>query len=268
VSGIVQLSFHKGVGNHQTVLVNVTTRLAIGQQEFRVVRLLARKLSTKNKASTKTYLKRMVTEFDRHKLVDHQNSIIAELGKGMITAHTQEAMETLDVQKIEIQRSCKSWCQKIVKPFLPFSIPVRTIHNQQEAFVNLKQWHEGKSRNSNIIRDAIKAGITNSRDLTVEKCTAGIAACKRQLLDLEAMADQLQQEHLGNRYKSACTLADPQRCKEILEIIKQEEHKDSWSRIKRAMGNPRTGATQKVQKYVDGVKVDILEASEMNKEIE
>ncbi len=74
VMAIVQLSFHDGVGNHRTVLVDVTTRLAIGHQEFRVVRLLARKLSTKNKASTKTYLKRMVTEFDRHKLVDHQNS--------------------------------------------------------------------------------------------------------------------------------------------------------------------------------------------------
>jgi hypothetical protein len=78
-------------------------------------------------------------------------------------------------------------------------------------------------------------------------CTAGIAACKRQLQDLEAKADQLQQEHLGNRYKSAHTLANLQRHKDILEIIKQEEQKDSWSGIKRARGNPRTGATQKVQ---------------------
>jgi hypothetical protein len=79
----------------------------------------------------------------------------------------------------------------MVKPFFPFSIPVQTIHKQREAFVNLKQWHEGKSRNSNIIQDAVKVGITNPRDLTVEECAAGIAACKRQLLDLEAKADQL-----------------------------------------------------------------------------
>ncbi len=71
----------------------------MGQQEFRVVRPLARKLSTKNKASTKTYLKRMETEFERHKLVDRQHNIIAELGKAPITAHIQEAMEMLDVQK-------------------------------------------------------------------------------------------------------------------------------------------------------------------------
>ncbi len=108
VTAIAQLSFHEGVSNHCMVLVDVTTRLAIGQQEFRVVRLLAWKLSTKNKASTKTYLKRMVMEFERHKLVNRQHGIIAELGKGLITAHIQEAMETLDVQKTEIQRSCES----------------------------------------------------------------------------------------------------------------------------------------------------------------
>ncbi len=135
-------------------------------------------------------------------------------------------------------------------------------------FVNLKQWHKGTSRNSNIIWDAVKAGITNPRDLTVEKCMAGILACKRQLLDLEAKADQLRQEHLGNRYESVRTLTNPQRRKEIEEIIRHKEQKDSWLHIKWATGDPRTGATQKVQKYVDGMKVDVLEASEMNKEIQ
>jgi hypothetical protein len=77
---------------------------------------------------------------------------------------------------------------------------------------------------------------------------------------LEAKADQLRQEHLGNRYESARTLANPQRRKEIEENIRSEEQKDSWSRIKQAMGGTRTGATQKVQKYVNGVKVDVLES--------
>ncbi len=63
-------------------------------------------------------------------------------------------------------------------------------------------------------------------------------------------------------------MANPQRRKEILEIIEQEEQKDIWSHIKWATGNPRTGATQKVQKFIDSVKVDVLEALEMNKEIQ
>ncbi len=85
---------------------------------------------------------------------------------------------------------------------------------------------------------------------------------------MEAKADQLRQEHLGNRYESACTLANPQCRKEIEEIIRHKEQKDSWLRIKRATGDPRTVATQKVQKCVDSVKVDVLKALEMNKEIQ
>ena len=53
-----------------------------------------------------------------------------------------------------------------------------------------------------------------------------------------------------------------------LETEHQADQIDSWLRIKRATGNPRTGATQKVQKFADGVKVDVLEALEINKEIQ
>jgi hypothetical protein len=37
VSALVQLSFHEGLGDHRTVLVNITTQSAIGKHEFRAV---------------------------------------------------------------------------------------------------------------------------------------------------------------------------------------------------------------------------------------
>jgi hypothetical protein len=46
VSALVQLSFHEGLGDHRTVLVNVTTQSAIGKHEFRVVRPEARRLNS------------------------------------------------------------------------------------------------------------------------------------------------------------------------------------------------------------------------------
>ncbi len=51
ITTITQLSFHKRVGDHRTVLVNVTTRLVIRQEEYRVVRPTARRLATRNKSS-------------------------------------------------------------------------------------------------------------------------------------------------------------------------------------------------------------------------
>jgi hypothetical protein len=97
---------------------------------------------------------------------------------------------------------------------------------------------------------------------------AGIAACKRQLQELESKAAQQRRDHLGNQYKLALTLKNPQQCKEIKEIIKREEQRNSWACIKQATGDPRIRATQKVQKFIDREVVDVLEASEMNKEIQ
>ena len=42
VSALVQLSFHEGIGDHRTVLVDVTTASAIGKLNYKVIRPGAR----------------------------------------------------------------------------------------------------------------------------------------------------------------------------------------------------------------------------------
>jgi hypothetical protein len=41
VAGVTLLSIHESMGNHPTILVDITTCLAIGQQEHKIVRLSA-----------------------------------------------------------------------------------------------------------------------------------------------------------------------------------------------------------------------------------
>jgi hypothetical protein len=48
VLAVLQLSFHKGVSNHHTVLVNITTYSTIGRQEFKVVHPHAWRLNSPN----------------------------------------------------------------------------------------------------------------------------------------------------------------------------------------------------------------------------
>ncbi len=59
VTAFTQLSFHEGVGDHRTVLVDNTTLLVIGQQEYKIVRPAVHKLTNRKKESTKNYLKDM-----------------------------------------------------------------------------------------------------------------------------------------------------------------------------------------------------------------
>jgi hypothetical protein len=48
VTAIMQLSFHEGVGDHRTTILNISTRLAIRKYEQQVVTPQARRLTNKN----------------------------------------------------------------------------------------------------------------------------------------------------------------------------------------------------------------------------
>ena len=56
VTFTLQLSFHEDVEDHCTVLADITTRSAIGKQEFRVVHPHSRRLSLKNKRARSKYI--------------------------------------------------------------------------------------------------------------------------------------------------------------------------------------------------------------------
>ncbi len=159
VTAVRQISFHEGAGDHCTVVVDITTRLVIGQQEYKIVRPSVCNPTTRNKdkESTKNYLKDMAKQFEMHDLVCHQEAIAAAIKEGRMSYSSAQDANTIDNQKMEIQCRCKSRSRKIRKPLLPFSLPVRSIHKQQDAYTNCMQWHEGKSRNSHIICNAIKA---------------------------------------------------------------------------------------------------------------
>jgi hypothetical protein len=59
IKSVLQLSFHKGVHNHRTVIINILTSSAIGKFEHRAPQ--ARRLTTKNTASVKEYIKYVST---------------------------------------------------------------------------------------------------------------------------------------------------------------------------------------------------------------
>jgi hypothetical protein len=89
-----------------------------------------------------------------------------------------------------------------------------------------------------------------------------------QLKEHESVAKNLRRVHLHNRYKLASNLKDSHKKQEIMQVIWQEEQKDDWNWIQCATGEPRLGATPKVQRIENGEVIDIVIASEMNREVQ
>jgi hypothetical protein len=133
----------------------------------------------------------------------------------------------------------------------------------------MEAWHKGdKTRNGNIFRAAARAGIKNPKSLTAKECSARAAACCKLIKEKGSEAHQLRRTHLYNRYELASDFRDCAKSAKIKEIIKQEEQRNGWQRIKRAAGDPQTGVTNLVQRKEGDKIVDILEAHTMNTEIQ
>jgi hypothetical protein len=71
VTSTLQLSFHEGVGDHKTVLVDISTWSAIGKQDFQVVHPHARRLNLKNNRTRSKYLCHLETQMAIHKMTHH-----------------------------------------------------------------------------------------------------------------------------------------------------------------------------------------------------
>jgi hypothetical protein len=70
VTATLQLSFHEGVRDHRSALMDVTTALAIGKQEFRVIHPSAQHLSSGNVCARLKYIAHLKQQMDTHQMVN------------------------------------------------------------------------------------------------------------------------------------------------------------------------------------------------------
>jgi hypothetical protein len=114
----------------------------------------------------------------------------------------------------------------------------------------------------------MRHGIAHPKQFTVEQWAQGVAACWKLLKEHKDNAKSLRREHLWNRYELPSDLKDPVKLAQIKKIMKREEQSDKWHRIKQVTGDPRTGATNLVQRKEGGNNIDILEEGAMVREIQ
>jgi hypothetical protein len=146
---------------------------------------------------------------------------------------------------------------------------VRTLHFRRRAYQGLLARFQKKAlRTSNIIRQAMKAGIPQPRLLSSNQCLDGIEICTRKLKGLQSQAHGLRRVHLHDRLIQAQDEGDVTRYKGILRTIEREEQKSIWKRINRAIDDPRLGAIPFVQRMEGYSIVDITNTKEMNAEIQ
>ncbi len=82
IMAVMQLSFHEGVGDHKTTIIDITTRSIIGKFERRVVTPQSRRLSTRKEKSMKEYIKWTTQQCRLHKLQSRIDKVAASVSLG------------------------------------------------------------------------------------------------------------------------------------------------------------------------------------------
>ncbi len=264
----IQLSFHKGVGDHRTVLVDVSTASAIGKQEFRVVQPHARQLSSTNVRAQTKYLAFLERQMQTHQMAERLHACAEQITLYPVSPAVQHQMQILDKQTVEMQRGGERQCRQVFATMLPFSKPIWVIHFQRRAYQALARGANLLLQCSNVVKQGLKAGIPTPRVLTLLQCLDGVEACTRRMKVLKGQAGGLWQVHLRDCLIWAKDAGDKIQCTGILRTIEREEKKGIWCRINRAIDDPSLGAVPFVQRMENGQVIDIYEAEEMNREIQ
>ena len=243
----LQLSFHEGVGDHRTVLVDITSRSLLGQDKFKILRPAARRLNSSDKTSTERYVKYVEKELERRNLHDKLCQVSFQLSLNNNDCTARRSLEHIDRQTIEIQTAGEKKCRKICAGPIAFSLPVSYWVHKKWAYQALARVADGRCKNvGNALRRARQAGITDT-SLTLSECTAGIHECIERLKVLSKSANGLRKVHLRDRLINAEDMADSEKYKAIRQIIAKEEQRSTWKAIKRVVNDPRLGAITKVE---------------------
>jgi hypothetical protein len=263
-----QLLFHEGVGDHCSVIVDISTKSAIGKQDFYVVHPHGRRLSSRNERAWAKYISYLKGHMRIHKMIDRLEECKQQIVTYPAPEKARGQMQGVDSQMVEMQRASEHQCRQIFATQLPFSKPVCSIHLCRRAYQALSKCPPDRPQRSNVFRDALKAGIEEPCLLSKDQFLDGAEACKCQLCPLKGQAGGLHQVHLRDCLIRAPDANDNTKQQGILRTIEREERKSMWRQINRALDNPSLGAIPFVQRMEGGRVVNVMETTAMNTEIQ
>lgn len=128
VAAVLQLSFHKGLGDRRTVLVDVTMHSAIGKHEFKVVYPHARRRISTNTKVRSRYISHLEGQMATHRMTERLATCEHSIAGFSTSDADKKTMQTMDTKMEEMQRGSKHQCRQIFSTAMPFSEPVRINH--------------------------------------------------------------------------------------------------------------------------------------------
>lgn len=254
-SGLVELPFEESVGDHRTMIIEMTTTSTIGRFQGKIVRPTSRRLTTKQPRVMEAYNNRLEQQYRSHRIQERLNALLKQTSateRINIDQHTSEKMHAIHVEMDEYKKNAESKCRKITKPTLPYSPTTSFWYDQIHAYrtlIRIKTGAAGPGTDvSRAVRTALRKKIPTPRLLTVAQCWDGIKAARLHQKNILAKTANGERKHyLTNQAKAAAHKGDSTTEKAIHQRMKQEHDRNVWKRIKRVTNTSTSRACLEVQ---------------------
>jgi hypothetical protein len=175
------LSFVESPGDHRSFIIDISTRLLLGNFRYKVCRPVSRCLVTSQQQSVNRYNQIVQEQFHTHQVVERLNAVDKMTRYcGYLSPNWLRAMIIkLYKQMSKIRVHTEKNCQKILWPESDFSPTIQMWYNRIHVYLQLIRMKEGKKSNAgNIVRFAKRKHIEHPEELTMEDSRTGSKSAK------------------------------------------------------------------------------------------
>ena len=241
----MSLSFHESIGDHRTMMIEISTRSLLGQHQSSIVRPTTRRLTTKQPRSVTQYNECFLSQCHLHRISERTNSLLQGVQSEQypFSTATSDDILRLHLQMDNIRTRSERSCRKILKPAVPFSPVIAFWNDKIHAFQQLIKIREGNHPHINrgrAYRTASRKLIPSPWLLSMDDCKEGLRLARICQLELRKAADVHCKQHLRECLQRAIDTDDESEQRNIRNRMRRESSKLAWKRINRVT-RPATG---------------------------
>ena len=257
VSNCLLLSFHESVGDHRSMIVEVSTRSLLGQHQSSIVRPTTRRLTTKQPRSVTQYNECFLAQCHTHRIRDRTNLLCTATHSEQypVSSGTAERIMGLHSQMDEIRARSEKECRRILKPAVSYSPVVAFWNDKIHAFQQLIRIKEGLHPSINrgrAYRTAMRKNIPTPWLLSLSDCKEGLRLSRTRQAEVRKQADEHRKQHLRHSLQQAIDDDNEQRQKQVRNQMRRESSKLAWRRINRVVRTATGRSCLQAQEEIDG----------------
>ena len=270
-NNFLSLSFHEGVGDHRTMIVDFTTASMIGHYQGHVVRPTSRRLTTKQPSSVNNYNSALLSQLNSHRIPERLQSIVRDAATDPLDTNVRDRAENVFEEIRQYRLGSERNCRMVLKPHSPFSLPVKYWYDRIHTFrdlIKLKQGHHPRMGKSRILRSARRLHIPDAGRLSIDDCKEGIRLSIIQQKEVRKQDAAHRSQHLGNCLQSAMDTGNEEKIQAIKARIRSERDKTMWRRINKVTRPSMGRSCMQVQVETNGQTSTFHDKDNIEREIQ